>query len=557
MSRALVSVAAVLAAATSLRAQANAEIVRAQIDPAASVVAEIVADTDGDGRSDLLVVTRDGRVLRFAGADPAKLTAAGELQLRDPVHCLVACRDIAPEPGAELIVADPGGTYWLGWPAGDDAAPVHPLSRAARFTIRTDWPQASPFVQDLDRDGRLDLLIPTRDGCAPFRQEGGGQGAEPTFRALPPLRLPVQVESDESSGQLDDPHSGGLSVPRIETEDLDGDGRPDLLTRDGTRRAFHLQRAEGGFAPPIEVDLEQFVDSTPAAAMAPGSVAVLGDRQILERGDIDGDGIPDYVIAHRRKIWTFLASRAGPQFTKARTQAVADDTSGMLVVDLDEDGRADLLTFQVQIPTIGALLLGLVRSIDIDVKAVGYRSENGAFVNSPTWRRTVTLRVPPLLSLLGQQQELVERFVGILQKARPGVRGAFAAADGRDLALATADGTALELFVGAPDTSLSSAGGRRLLRELLFDDPNPVFDLERLFGLVAGLLDRRTASLTADHQALASVPLRDPAIWHLQDLVPADFDGNPGDELLLVYEGVGAPGRRAYDLLAWPKAAGR
>src|SRR5690606_26980353 len=125
--------------------------------------------------------------------------------------------------------------------------------------------------------------------------------------------------------------------PQPDTEDLDGDGRRDLISRDGSRWSFHLQRADGTFAPPVTVDLEQFQDTTPRATIELGATAVLGDRQLLQRGDLDGDGIADFVIVHRRKVWTFQSGRDGPQFTRARTQVTAEDTTAMLLVDLDED----------------------------------------------------------------------------------------------------------------------------------------------------------------------------------------------------------------------------
>jgi hypothetical protein len=377
---------------------------------------------------------------------------------------------------------------------------------------------------------------------------------DPQFRALPPLSLPVHVGLHPSNSSLDDEHQMSLVIPQVETADLNGDGRPDLITHDGDRHGFHLQLASGGFAPPIEVDVMQFQDSTPSAVVAPGSTLVLGDKPMLQRGDVDGDGIPDFVIAHRRKIWTLLATTAGPQFTKAHTQAVADDVSGMLLVDLDEDHRADLLSFQVQLPGIGSLLLGLVQSIDIDIKAVGYRSEGGAFANTPAWRRTITLRIPPLLSLLSKQEEIVQRFMGILSKARHSVRGAFVSETANDVALVSTDGALLELFPMTEAPTLGSAAGRRQLRELLFEDPNPVFDIERVFGLISGLLDQRAASLTGDAKPAASIPLRDPAAWRLLKLLAANLDATRNDEVVAVYESVATPTLRAYDVLTWNTA---
>ena len=534
---------------------AAAQSVLARLEPKAEVAIEFVADTDGDGRAELVLVAADGQLDRHGirGVNGSSaLAPMGTLRLRDPTHSLLACHDIGPAPGVELVVADSRGTVWLPWPDGNGTPEPRSLARAARFPLRVDRPLGAPFVQDLDRDGRLDLLLPTLAGCTPYLQQPPAEGAlDPQFRALPPLSLPVEVSLDPSNRSLDDEHQMSLEIPQVETADLNGDGRPDLITRDGSKQGFHLQLASGGFAPPIEVDVMHFQDSTPSASMAPGSTLVIGDKPMLQRGDVDGDGIPDFVIAHRRKVWTLLATTAGPQFTKARTQAVADDVSGMLLVDLDEDRRSDLLSFQVQLPGIGSLLLGLVQSIDIDIKAVGYRSEGGAFANTPAWRRTLTLRIPPLLSLLSQQEEIVQRFLGILSKARHSVRGAFVSEAANDVALVSTDGTLLELFPRTEAPTLGSAAGRRKLRDLLFDDPNPVFDLDRLFGLLSGVLDQLAATLTGDAASVASIALRDPAAWRLVKLLAANLDDTRNDEVVAVYEHVAAPALRAYDVLAW------
>lgn len=536
-------------------AAAAQQNVLARLEPKSEINIEFLADTDGDGRAELVLVAADGQLDRFglrAENGGSAFAPMGSMRLRDPAHSLLACRDIGPAPGLELVVADSRGTVWLPWPDANGTPEPRSLARAARFLLRVDRPQESPFVQDLDRDGRLDLLLPTLQGCTPFLQEPPADGAtDPRFRALPPLSLPVQVNLDASNGTLDDEHQMSLVIPQVETADLNGDGRPDLVTRDGDKHAFQLQLASGGFGPPIEVDVMQFQDSTPSASVAPGSTLVIGDKPMLQRGDVDGDGIPDFVIAHRRKVWTLLATTAGPQFTKARTQAVADDVTGMLLVDLDEDRRADLLSFQVQLPGIGSLLLGLVQSIDIDIKAVGYRSEGGAFANTPAWRRTVTLRIPPLLSLLSQQEEIAQRFLGILSKVRHSVRGAFVSETANDVTLASTDGALLELFARTEAPTLGTAAGRRLLRNLLFEDPDTVFDLDRVFGLLSGLLDQHAASLTGDARSVASIPLRDPAAWRLRKLLAANLDENRSDEVVAVYENVATPVLRAYDVLTW------
>jgi len=534
--------------------------------PLPDVAAQVLADTDGDGRRELLIVTQTtaGRATiarHDATADGTGLVLRDAVDLRDGAHTLLAVADVNGAPGDELVVADPSGTGAIVWPK--DAAArelvLQPLARRARFPLRTGRPQFSPFVQDLNRDGRADLLLPTLRGVQPFFQETPGDDGAPRFVAMEPLPVPVQTTVDGGEGGLDDELQGGLVIPQIETEDLNGDGRRDLLTREEQKHSFWLQQPNGTFAAPIVVDLAQFEDSTPKAAVAPGSTLVLGDQKLLQRGDVDGDRIPDFVIAHRRKVWTFLSSQAGPQFTKARTQAVADDVTAMLVVDLDGDRRAELLTFQLQVPGVGAILLGLVQSIDIDVKCVGYRSEGSAFASAPTWRRVVTLRIPPILSLLSRQEELVKRFTDIVGKARIGVRGGFTAAGRQDLALVRSDGASLELFPRDADApTLGDDTGRAMLKNLLFDDPDPVFDLERVFGLLSGFLDRISGSLVGDRQPTTTLALRDPAQWRIVELLVGNLHGDARDELVAVYEEVTpatSGARRAHDLLAWPAPA--
>ena len=222
----------------------------------------------------------------------------------------------------------------------------------------------------------------------------------------------------------------------------------------------------------------------------------------------------------------------------------------MLVVDIDEDDRADLLTFRVQLPGIGTLLLGLVRSIDIDIKAVGYKSEADGFARAPKWRRVVTLRIPPILSLLSRQDELIERFTDLIDKTRISARGEFVQPGRTDLAVVQQDVRTVELLADVGDApTFTSKEGQRMMRRLLFEDEDTVFDIDRIFGLISGFLDSISERTFGDRQAVATLALRDPDRWRLVDLLVGELDGEGGEELIAVYEAVG--GLRAYDVLSW------
>ena len=525
----------------------------------ANIIAHRLADIDGDGRQEILLVCHDlatgaAKLISIGlDANNQQLEQRGEIALPDPAHTLIAVADLLPEPGDEITIATPARTACVPWTTGKGVIGKEVvLARSARFRIRIDRPQLSPFVIDLNRDGLLDLMLPSLDGVQPFFQEKLADDGVPVFRRMDHVAVPIATSVGTGSGGLDQELTGSIRIPQINTEDMNGDGRPDLLTRTGDVRAFHMQRVDGTFADPITIDITQFVDSTPKAAMDLGTTAVLSDAQLMQRGDINGDGIPDHVIAHRRKIWTFLGDSSGPQFQKARTQAVADDVTALLLVDLDRDKSDDLLTFRVQLPSLASIVLGLVQSIDIDVRAIGYQSEQDGFASTPKWRRTVTIRVPPLLSLLSRQDELIERFTGLVSKARISTRGEFVSKGQSDLALVTADNSAIELFLNVPEApQMNSDEGSKMLGKLLFEDDNTLFDLERVFGLLSGFLDQLNDQTVGARKASKSLPLRNATKWLLSDLDVGEFDGLPGKELLLTYHSVEDPELRTYDVISF------
>ena len=536
---------------TTLAATALLGVLPAQARVVASfeannVIDQRVCDTDGDGIAEL-VLLHDDRLTRHR-VDGAAWREDGEISVEDPAHTLVSLADLLHPPGDDVVLVDRRSTVSRPWADG----PAVVLARRGRFNVRVDRPQFSPFVVDLNQDGRLDLMIPGLSGVTPFFQEQLGDDGVPDFFRLPRVKVPVNIDVDPGSRGIDQELGGSVSIPQIRVLDLNGDGRPDMLTKEGRVHSFHMQSADGTFDDPIQVDLKKFVDSTPKGSVDFGRTAVLSDAQQLQRGDIDGDDVPDFVVAHRRKLWAFLGTDEGPQFRKARTQAVAEDVTAMRMMDLSEDGRDDLLTFRVQVPDVASALMGLVRSTDIDIRAVAYESEGDGFAKKPKWRRTITLRVPPLLSLLGRQEELIERFTKIVGDARISSRGAFLRADGDDLVIVSKDAASAELFPGIPRAPrLETADGIRLLRRLLFEDEDTVFDIERVFDLVSGFVSRLSDQPGADREPAATLALRDPASWQLILMQEAAMDANDGDEMLIGYISTTESRTFAYDVVSW------
>ncbi|MCK5941036.1 MAG: hypothetical protein KAI24_03625, partial [Planctomycetes bacterium] len=203
-------------------------------------------------------------------------------------------------------------------------------------------------------------------------------------------------------------------------------------------------------------------------------------------------------------------------------------------------------------PGLGSLLLGLVRSIDIDVRAVAYPSEQDGFARKPKWRRTVTLRVPPLLSLLSQQEELLQRFTNMINEVRVSARGSFTGEGAQDLVIVRDEDQVAELYRDVPPApELDSKEGVKVLRRLLFEDEDTVFDIDRVFGLLSGFLSKLSQEPDGERKPNLELPLRDKQQWRLILLENAELDGEPGDELVAGYESAEGFPVRAYDVIRW------
>lgn len=537
-------------------APAQARIV-ASLAPEQPVAAYRCVDLDGDGRSELVLVGDDGKLTAWT-LEEGKLRARASLALPDPDACLCAFEDLDGKPGAEVVVAHRGGVIVFAL-RDDSFGSGQVVEKRAAFRLRTGRPELSPFVRDLNGDGRADLVLPgARENEVWLRDPGDPL----TFtRALSVPSDAGIVHTSRAVG-LHQEMASRISVPPLDTADLNGDGRLDLRLEADSRFGYRLQGADGSFGEVRETDLSLFQDTTPRGTVTLGATAALSDTTRLTSRDLDGDRIPDYVIVHRRKVWVFLASASGPQFeTPHDVKAVAEDVTATLLVDLDADARADLLLLRVQVPSAAALALGLVRSIDVDLHAVGYRNQGkaddgtregtGVFAPTPAWRRTVTLRVPPLLSLFEQQEDLAQRFLSILDKVRFAARGEFDGEALRDVVRASEDGKTLELWPGVGDAGdgAVTARGEKALAEVLFQVEDTVFDLDRLFLLLDGFLSGERAATRVGATATATLATRARPEFTLADLIAGDLDGDGRDEVIASYRDVRAG--RVFDVVRW------
>ncbi|HWO16511.1 MAG TPA: VCBS repeat-containing protein, partial [Solirubrobacterales bacterium] len=198
------------------------------------------------------------------------------------------------------------------------------LRRAECSASGCRWPPAKAAPEDVNGDGRSDLVTVDSDGTAHvFR--GTANGIEATASA------------DSLTEQVDPALYDGGGHYLIDTADVSGDGRADLITIKGSGGVYvHRGRANRTFAPAIEAidaSLKPVMNGT--GSFEPVGVIDLNDDG---RGDLVG---LDHASSHLSAFFgqangTFLASGARPDLT---VDSALLDGRGDYLIDLVDSNR--------------------------------------------------------------------------------------------------------------------------------------------------------------------------------------------------------------------------
>ncbi len=516
--------------------------VTATLEPAFRVAAVREVALDAAPGADIVCIGARGEVRTWAWIGGSLAGPRGTLVLADPARSAFAFAPLAQGGPAHLFLAGPRGVAVHR--AGDDGGfGPEPVAQAlrARLALRTGVPVEAPLAQDVDGDGRTDLVVPAAGTLELWSQRPPEPDAgEVRFARAAAVQVPIASSRSTDNEALSDELTSAFTIPTLRREDLNGDGRLDLVVHDGQRRAFHLLRADGAIPrePDVVLDLAIFRDTTPGAEIVPGRTLAGLDRALYERVDLDADGIPDHVIAHRRKVWVFRGSTAGPRFeTPSSVLKTADDVTALALLDLDADGRADLVLVRIQVPTVATLLRGLVGEWEVEITAAAYRAAGERdFEATPTWRSDLRLRVPAILSILRDPDAILQRFEGAGRKLRANIEGDFDGDGHADIALVSEDGARLEVWMGAAGTRAAEETPAALVRRVLFDDPDKTWDVDRLVAWLSGWAELRVKERTGGRPPAAALALRPREEWNLVEMSCADLAGDGRARLVLRYD---------------------
>lgn len=304
----------------------------AKVDFAAGLEAFHVAmgDLDGDGKVDLVVVNISANTISIyrntsSAGSIAGSSFATKVDFATGVRPrAIAIGDLNGDGKPDLAIANNGASTVSVFPNTSTPGTITTASFAAKIDYTTGFNSNPSFIAvgDLDGDGKPDLATANSvsNNVSVLRNSSAGG----------------VLNSTSFTTKVD--FTAGTTPTSIAIGDLDGDGKPDLVSANFSSNnisVFHNTATSGSITAASFAAAVNF-----ATASNPYSVAI---------GDLDGDGKPDLAVANHSSNSVSLyrntatsGSIGSGSFTSKFDLATGTTPTSVAIGDLNGDGKADV-----------------------------------------------------------------------------------------------------------------------------------------------------------------------------------------------------------------------
>ena len=355
-----------------------------------------MADLNGDGRVDLLVIVMRGLPPDEEREARIHFQTEQEKFLPDPDYVrtlpmgasVYDLADVRPDsPGSELVLLRPGGLTLLSL-----ASPSAP-----RWELEVEGP-ATSGVGDDER------------GFEYFKMVHEGFGDEPVLFVQQIGQLTILTPKGEVRAQMQIPRranylipTGGLiavesnfqiflDVPKILLGDINGNGMVDIAVATRHEVDTYLQR-EGGFFPKV-ADRKQALRLITKEDHIRGSGGVTADV-----GDVNGDGRIDLLLSYAKggfrnteTLTYYYENKDGGWAIGQPDHVFRSDASlaSNALVDLDNDGRTEMVRLELDFSVFELIEILLSREFDVEVSVFDANADSG-FQEKPASKKKIEL----------------------------------------------------------------------------------------------------------------------------------------------------------------------
>ncbi|HTO54434.1 MAG TPA: VCBS repeat-containing protein [Myxococcota bacterium] len=417
-------------------------------------VAAELGDFDGDGHTDLLQIAfvgmppDDKRYIRlWTQGEDGKLDAKPKYEVTLPDDSAAYdVADVLPDsPGLELVLLRPLGLTIVSF--ANPAVPQRDLRVEGGTMIPAEDERGLDRLRLVYTEFGKEpwLLVPLLSQTV-FLSPSGAEKARLDSGA----RANYFVQQRPGALLVDSDIQLLLDVPRIAVGDVDGDGRPDVISSGRHRVRVFLQREDGTFARKPSRELKLGLVSEQDQIRGSGSVRV-------DARDVNGDGKVDLLISHLSggitdaKTDSNLYLNHGGTWNLSKPDfscpSAGAGWGADQLIDIDHDGKPELMHVAVAFGVLDVIQALVTRSIDAEISV--YREDaDGNYPKLPWFQRKLTISM----------SFETARPLGFIPNGNFDVNG-----DGFADLLTPGKGDRLDVWLGGSGGISSSVAGRQML----------------------------------------------------------------------------------------------